>query len=157
VDNDAHRSPWRALIASDWPEHLSEASLDEEFRLYGNLGVYELQTYKEATKSPRLLVEMIEQFRAKGAEVVLVLLPEHSRFRQAVPAEALDVLRAFLAQHLGGDVPPILNYRDTIPDEGLADLMHANAKGRELFSRRLGKDLPRYLARHPPRMGEGRR
>jgi hypothetical protein len=157
VGGDAHRSSWRALIASDWPEHLSEASLDEEFRLYGNLGVYELKTYKESTKSPTLLVEMIKQFRAKGADVVLILLPEHSRFRQAVPPEALDVLRAFLTQYLRGDVPSILNYRDAIPDEGLADLMHANAKGRELFSRRLGRDLPRYLPRHPPRMGEGRR
>ncbi len=64
-----------------------------------------------------------------------MLMPEHSSLYRKIPEQALQTLIGELTQHLQNDeIPLILNYRQSIPDEGFADISHLNKNGREAFT-----------------------
>lgn len=150
------RSPWRNMMRSDWPEHFSAASLKEEEQFFRDLGVFELPTYQEAPKANAALIDIIERFHARGSDVVLLLMPEHSTLWRGVPADALPLLQSRLQAHFAAKTPAILDFRKAIDDDGFVDLAHLNRRGSEQFSGMMATALrellpvrPALMAQHP--------
>jgi hypothetical protein len=135
------RSPWRAMIRSDWPEHFSAATLREEEQFFEGMGAFEPDTYANAPQASAALAQMIRQFSDRGAHVILVLMPEHSRLRQRVPHDAVEVVQDHVRAALGAAAPPLWDMRAAIDDNGFVDLSHLNRSGSQLFSGLLGTRL----------------
>ena len=57
--------------------------------------------------------------------------------RAAVPAEAMDCLRAVLRDAFGPAAPPIVDLRDAIPDRMFHDEVHEKREGRVAATRLL--------------------
>ena len=138
-------SPWREMVRSDWPERFSQATLDAQEQYLRVRGVYERETYNASPIAFGQLLDVIESFRRRNTKVVLVLMPETTRLHHLIPAQALEVLQQRLAERFPDDVPPLLDYRQSVDDGGLVDHVHVNTSGRLIFSRRLGADLPKFL------------
>ena len=77
-----HRSPWRKMIKSDWPEHFSARTLKEEEQFFEDLGTFDAQTYRRSPKAMAILVDLVGRFRESHASVILLLMPERSTLRQ---------------------------------------------------------------------------
>ncbi len=147
---DDRRSPWRDMVRLFFVDHFSEATLKEEDKFFENLGAFDWRTYEKASKAPAILVRLIGDLRAHGAEVVIILMPENSRLRKRMPPNVNEAVTAPLRRAFGADMPPILDLRDAIDDSGFVDLTHLNQAGADQCGRLLGPKIKDYLPHHPP-------
>jgi hypothetical protein len=145
-----HRGPWREMLRPITVEHFSEDTLRQEEQFFEGLGAYDLETYNKASQAPATLVRLIREFRARGAAVVVALMPEHSRMRRRMPPKALDVIKASWRQAFDEDIPPVLDLRDKIEDADFVDLVHLNQRGAALCGRLIGAKMKDYLPSRPP-------
>jgi hypothetical protein len=148
---DRH-SPWREMIKSDWPEHFSSNTLQEQETFFEGLGVFEGRTYANSPKATAVLIKAIDRFRSRGAKVVLLLMPQHSRLMERIPATALDTLTATMKQKYQDQPLPILDFRSVVDDDGFVDLPHLNRKGSAKFSRLMAGQLRPLLPNALPLM-----
>ncbi len=96
----------------------------------------------------------VRKLRDMGAEVAIILPPETERRRRSVPPEALLTFESCLRDAFGATAPPILNLRDSMPDEDFSDLSHLDPKGSAAFSKKLAvalEGLPVFRASLRPR------
>jgi hypothetical protein len=150
-ESDAgHHSPWREMIKSIFADHFSEATLKEEEQFFADLGVFDRETYINSPKAPATLVHVVRDFRERGAVVVIVLMPENSRLRKRMPAGILDAVTTPLQQAFGTDMPPLLDLRDSVEDEGFVDLTHLNQTGAARCGRLIGAKIRDFLPHRPP-------
>jgi hypothetical protein len=140
------------MIKSDWPLHFSAATLREEEEFFADLGVFEIETYRQAKYAPAALIRLVQQFRERRAIVVILLMPEHSTLARQIPAEALDVFQHHLSEAFGDSPPPVLDLRRSIGDDGFVDLVHLNRSGSGEFSRLLAGRIQRTLPTGPALM-----
>ncbi len=127
--------PWTVRLLmpdpEDAPRRAEEAAasasvreLNEGVRLRGlragarDKGWFDRANYSTEGYNARSLVAIVREARGRGVEAVVVLLPESSVMRAAVPAEAMDCLRAVLRDAFGPAAPPIVRpaRRDPRPD-----------------------------------------
>ncbi len=144
------RSPWREMIKADWPEHFSSNTLGEEEQFFERLGVFDASTYRHPSKSTEVLMQLLQRFRRRQASVVLLLLPQHSRLRQRIPGDALDLLAATLQRAFPEDAIPLLDFRAAIDDDGFVDLPHLNRPASVRFTRLMMERLRAYLPTTAP-------
>jgi hypothetical protein len=152
------RDPWavRLLYADpeEAPGKVEEVStsgsvreLNEGLRVRGlrgdawNKGWFDRANYSAEGQNARALVAIIRQARGRGIEPVIVLLPESTTMRGAVPAEAMECLRAVLQGAFGSASPPVVDLRDSIPDDRFHDNVHPRREGRMDATRSLIKAL----------------
>lgn len=146
-----HRSPWREMIRAIFAEHFSEATLREEEQFFQGLGVFERETYANSPKASATLVRLIQDFRARGAVVVVVLMPENSRLRKRMPPNINTVVTTPLQEAFGANGPPVLDLRDAVEDAGFVDLCHLNPKGNARCGRLIGAKIRDYVPSRPQR------
>jgi hypothetical protein len=154
-----HRSPWREMIRAIFVEHFSEATLREEEQFFQGLGVFDRETYTNSPKAKAILVQLIQDFRARGSVVVVILMPENSRLRKRMPPNIIDAVTTPLQKAFEMDVPPVLDLRDKIDDAGFVDLTHLNPRGSAECGRLIGAKIRDYLphnALHRQREGNAR-
>jgi hypothetical protein len=144
-----HRSPWRDMNRAISAEHFSEATLREEEQFFQDLGVFDRETYRNSPKAPAALVDLVRDFRARGAVVVVVLMPENSRMRKRMPPNIIEAPTTPLQQAFGADMPPILDLREKVEDSGFVDLTHLNQRGSQRCSRLIGEKLRDYVPSRP--------
>jgi hypothetical protein len=84
------------------------------------------------------LVDLIRKCRAKPAAVMLVLMPEHSRFRSMTPPFTKPFLVGAVRKAFPSSELPIVDFQSAIADDGFDDYVHLGDKGADEFSRLLG-------------------
>jgi hypothetical protein len=151
IDNPT-TDPWREMIHLDAPDKASAATFREQLASYKVRGLFEPGTYTSATAAQQRgrLVELIRDSQARGAKVVVVLMPEYSELRRRVPAIARRMLRTGLRLGLGENAPPILDLRSALDDGSFSDISHMNSEGRTAFSRLLAPKIVAYLPTNRP-------
>ena len=148
----ARLSPWREMIKSEWPDHFSTATMREEEQFFESLGVFERATYEHAPQATTTLVSLIDAFRSRDAEVVIVLMPEHPILQRRIPAEALEIVQGHLRTELKDGLPVFLDYRRILDEDWFVDLAHLNKKGGLRFSAMLAEDIRKVLPTRPSLM-----
>ncbi len=109
-------------------------------------GWYELQTYTDNFEgSANLLFDVVARLQAKGARVVLMLMPERSFERESFPPEVRPMLVESIQARFPDDSVPVLDFSDALPDLEFADHVHANEYGRIRLSRQLAREIPRLI------------
>jgi hypothetical protein len=145
-------SPWRAMTREMGKEHYSEATMREELQMFESGGGFVLQRYTGSTEAAAILVQMINQFRERGAIVIVVIMPEHSWLRERMPENIAQAVRTLLKQAFHHETPEVIDLRDAIGDDDFVDIFHANTKGSIRVSRLLAAELVRHLPRRLPLM-----
>ncbi|MBN4061061.1 hypothetical protein JYU15_01355, partial [bacterium AH-315-I18] len=145
--SDQLTSPWREMIRIDGPEHASAATFTSQIKSYRNRGLfdpqsYDLQTIKDESDE---LNNIIKQLQSQEAQVLIMLMPEYSTLRQAVPAIALQRLKSNLKIAFGDTAPQIIDMRESLPDELFSDISHVNSAGRAAYSKRIAPILARQM------------
>jgi len=122
--------PWREIVRMGLHQARTEEEWSAKVEQYGLRGYYDPASYARSHAQAETLVTLIRRFRERGADVEIVLMPEHSSLRERVPPEALATLYAALAQAFGERAPPVIDLRDASPDGDFTDISHLNADGR---------------------------
>ncbi len=148
----SRNSPWREMIKADWPEHFSRNTLREQAEFFEGLGIFKAETYERSPKATSVLVKLMEDFRRRGATVVLLLMPLHSEMVRRIPAAAFETLSANLQRAFASDPLPVIDMRTAIGDEGFVDLPHLNRKGSAKFSQIMAERLRPFLPSTSPLM-----
>jgi hypothetical protein len=137
--------PWREILRMGLTQTTSEFQWQANVRRYGERGYYDGYAYGRSRQQVGILIDLVSKFVAREAEVVVVLMPEHSRLRARIPDVAMRTLTDPFRRELGEQAPAIIDLRDTIPDSGFLDISHMNNDGRTLFSPQLADAIAQQL------------
>jgi hypothetical protein len=120
---------------------LSPAEAARDRKIFADAGFYSPESYAADSGRSRELVEAVRAARSTGARVLVVLLPEMNQMRRDAPESAHRLPGEILAAAFGAQAPPILDLRDTVPDEDFMNFLHTNRQGNDLFTSILGRRL----------------
>lgn len=149
AENNPLLDPWREMLRLEVPEHPSATALRVGIAAYEARGAYDPASFasERVRDQSDALNAVVSGLRARGSEVIVVLLPERSELRARIPDEGVQELLRGLREGFGAGAPQVINLRDAVPDSGFTDLTHVNAEGRGIFSRilaaRIAEALPK--------------
>lgn len=106
-------------------------------------GWYEPASYRADGVENRALLALLHELGARAEHLVVVLMPEHSTLREAVPPVASTLFHDVLAAYRAASGRPLsmLDHRAAIDDAWFFDLAHLNREGRARYSDFLGRTL----------------
>jgi len=150
--------PWREMMRMGIPETPLPVTLRREVESFEASGLYAAASYETSRVRPQLeaLTTLIRNLRSRGAIVLVALMPEHSLHRSRLPEQAHEALMRGLREAFDAAAPPVLDLRSSVPDEGMADIVHVNGRGRDLINAALAMQIDRLLPRSSPPLMAGR-
>ena len=83
---------------------------------------------------------LVHEIQRRGTQVLLVNMPLHPLLNEAVPGGQRRCLLSYL-QTLASPSVTIVDYQDKLPADHFIDLVHVNAKGREVFTHAIAEYL----------------
>jgi hypothetical protein len=138
-------TPWKVSHEAYGGPRPTEAALQYQFLAHERRGWFNPNNYAASRSGFVSFVQLVRRLRSTGAEVVLVLLPDSSRVRAAVPVEAERSLRTVLDENFRQDAPPVFDLRKSVSDDKFFDVVHVNPEGSQIFSRQFAKELKTWL------------
>jgi hypothetical protein len=144
----AAADPWAVVYPRDGT-HIEESRLRSRLEYDRSIGWLDPANYKVTSSNAATLVKLIRRFRDEGTKVVIVLMPERSFFREAIPREALDCLATINRDEFPGRPVPVVNLIDQVPDALFLDLDHLDRDGRSLCSKLVARRLHELVAGQP--------
>jgi hypothetical protein len=93
----------------------------------------------------RAITVVLETLQVRDIPLIVIGMPEHSAMRASYPPGN----RQAMLDRLRGPGVHVVDWFDLLPDEQLADHLHATAEGRLVFTRRLEALLDESLGRAP--------
>ncbi|MBW2408941.1 MAG: hypothetical protein JRF72_04020 [Deltaproteobacteria bacterium] len=109
------------------------------------VGKFGPQNYQPNVEQAQALIDVIGRFQKMGAQVIVVLMPESKPLRSQIPSQAFQTLLVDLKRAFPIDTVPVVDMRDTMPDEYFYDYGHLNWAGRKRFSYRFAETIEPYL------------
>jgi hypothetical protein len=139
-------------FAADYKHYRTPRGREYHFKrqmTYWSLyGWFNPRAYQNNNGQAEALIRVIKNFQRRGTQVLIVLMPEAARLRAMEPPEALQALNAVLENAFPADTVPVIDMRDSMPEEYYFDFTHLNWEGRKRFSHRFAKTIDPYLQRH---------
>ncbi len=142
----ADENPWREFVRLGLPQTVNDAQWQNNVKRYGERGYYDAANYARSRTQIDIFHEIIAEFIERGTDVVVVLMPEHSRLRARLPEVLTATLVAPLAERFGEQAPTIVDLRYSVPDSGFKDISHMNPAGRRHFGPLLGGAIAARLS-----------
>ena len=90
------------------------------------------ELYSTQSKACRSLIDMISLSRSRGAEVVILVVPDGKSMCAHMPAIALTTLVSVLEENFRASAPPVINMQSAIPEELFKDFYHLSKDGKRL-------------------------
>lgn len=91
--------------------------------------------------SDRALRDLLDECKAQGIQVALMLLPEHSACRRWYSPEAQELVHKYLGSVSREYRVPVFDVRDWMDDDAFADFCHMAPWGAGPFSERFGREV----------------
>ena len=132
ADMPVREDPWREIQRMHIPQSTLETQWRRNLAGYRQRGYYDAENFLRSRRQPAAFRQLVEAIRERGAEVMVVLMPLHSRLREQLPAAARELLTSELVASMGDDALPI-DLTDAIADDGFSDISHMNQRGRDAF------------------------
>jgi len=108
-------------------------------------GWFNASAYDSSGSESGHLVSLLRRIEATGATVVVVLMPENTSLRNAVPTEAFTTMGEAL--EASGVKVALIDHRALVDDALFYDHAHLNYEGRKFYGERLSEALKPYVAR----------
>ena len=132
-----------------FPSHLytdtrpADEYLEKMFEHWREKGLFDRKNY--ARKRHRLsLQETLDDCLEITPNVIVVIMPEHSRLRGSFGAYAVGPMESILSRYKKKGCL-VVDRSDSLPDDALRDGGHLLPHGREEFSRDMARTVSRYL------------
>jgi hypothetical protein len=138
--------PWDDPSPRDlkpWPPEDVPAKLAESMAYHQNEGRFDSRLYSTDQDSSASFVRLIRLVRSVGAEVVVVIMPERSTSREALPVEARHMLSRLLEEAFEDSPPRVIDLESAVPDDHMMDTSHVDTWGKTVVTRRLIEELNR--------------
>jgi hypothetical protein len=132
--------PWSVRLPGN-RQHAPKSVIAVQKESLRERGWFDTLGYSLDSPNCSSLVELITRSRSRGMSVFIVLMPEPSELRNAVPREAKRILLNTLLNAFDKNAPPVLDFEDALPDSSFNDLLHLSGPGNRSISRLLGKRL----------------
>jgi hypothetical protein len=145
----ANRDPW---TSTPWTRDEVAPAMFLDYQVDGwwRKGWFDAANYDVDGPNYQAIVRMTRTFRSRGTWVVILLLPEPRRLREIVPLAAVTNLHVALEKSFGADQPPVIDCRESLPEDLFADAVHSMPRGRETFTPIAAKALRQVLSRATP-------
>lgn len=142
--------PW---VVPDWTDrdHAPRSAIPMQMDGWRVRGWLDPASYALDGPNVLALMDLIRDARARGSEVIIVLMPEPSVLRDAMPAAARLTLDRALERHFGPASPRVFDLRDAMDDSEFWDTIHLDPHGKRVFTVRLSRAF-----RPPERSGAER-
>ncbi|UUR06947.1 hypothetical protein [Sphingomonas glaciei] len=137
------RSPWRPLLRTLGVEHYPDGVLRDSLAVVRGSGATNVATYERSRRSFDEAGELIRQFQARGATVMVMFMPRHPWLESSLPPQIDPLIASRLRGASANPALQVLDYSNLVPAQGFIDLVHLNTAGGQTFSDRLAADLPR--------------
>lgn len=109
---------------------------------FGQFGWFDIRHYaREQEAEAAGLRELISRYRARGTEVLVVIMPQGTAYRSRVPAEAKQFLLQYLHSQFHTSPVTVFDFESAIPDGEFADQIHLNQTGRVHFTLQLARAI----------------
>jgi hypothetical protein len=148
------RSAWVPFDDTGWFPLTSGPATPEGQRRLLQRGMEEVKPLLDPLRiSPRsdaALRELLEECRARGIKVALLLMPEHSAVRGWYPPQARALVHSYLDGLSREYQMPVIDTRDWVTDETLMDFCHLGQRGAAPFSERFGREVLQPLLQGKP-------
>jgi hypothetical protein len=131
------RDPWTADSTYASRRHDESSSVEFEWR--GLHGDFQLDQYESNDDEFEAFRRMVDELRAHGSRLVLVLMPEPARARSDQPP---IVARQFEAAVASVAPLEVIDLRASGPEDLYFDPSHLNSEGRTRFSTELPRIIP---------------
>jgi hypothetical protein len=136
---------WRIMSPKPLSVEERERNVQRERAGYKpNLG-----NFRMGAGPKQALHDLLARCQRERIPVALVLMPESSEIRDLYTPEATTATRGLLDELNHRYNAPIIDANCWVADEDFEDGHHVLAHGAEVFTTRLGAELPRLLARLP--------
>ncbi len=134
--------PWSPVRIEYPTRQLSESALGYQLDVERRQDVaFNPDAYGPDEPNVRNVLAFVRELRSAGSDVILVFMPEMLRRRLALPPGALHGFEQAMHREFGNAQPPVLDFRDAMPDDSFYDLLHLDPNGRTAFTERLGRAL----------------
>lgn len=124
------REPWRDSPRTDGAWDAKFAG--HQMETWQRKRWFEASWFARADEEVEAAADVVAAAQRTAKRVVVVLMPESSTLRAAMPAEAEAAFRRALARLAAP--PPVLDLRAAIPDELFKDHIHLGGRGAQLLS-----------------------
>jgi hypothetical protein len=141
----AAADPWSVIYPRD-KRHSDATQLRWRLDYNRSIGWLDPASYKVTNFNETTLVKLIRRFRDEGTKVVIVLMPERSIFREAIPSEALDCLATINRDAFADRPVPVVSLVDQVPDTLFLDLDHLDREGRAQCSKLVARHVHELLS-----------
>jgi hypothetical protein len=126
--------PWHRPSGPRRADQESAEERAERLEYDEHLGWFDATRYSPESSNSRALVEIVREARRAGAKVCIILLPEHSAFRDRIPPEAVSCFAEINRINFAEDPVPVYNLRKRLSDEQFSDLQHVSVRAMEQIS-----------------------
>jgi hypothetical protein len=124
---------------------LDEARLQYQLVTSSARGHFTPELYSIDQTTYQSLERMIRLGQSSGSEVIVILMPESSEYRDRMPPDAIRYFRQFMRENSAAQRSQMLDFRDALPDDCfLPDRVHATEEGRGVLTRRLIQTLIKH-------------
>jgi len=113
---------------------LSAARLADHLARSAAAGRFDEANYGIDRGAARGVLPVLRSLRQIQARIVVLLMPERSEYRAAVPSRAEEVMREAIRQVDPDDPPCVVDLRDALDDSVFWDNYHLTMTGRERLS-----------------------
>ena len=146
------RSPWRPMLRTLKETTPTDKAIESGLAWARSFSANDLKAYEQSRQGPHVGAKIIRDFTARGACVVVLMMPEHSRLRALEPTGVDRFVEDRLRSESGMRGLSIVNLRDAVADSQFNDLVHLNGKGSATLSVHLAQAIDRLAITGPPLM-----
>jgi hypothetical protein len=138
--------PWRPFYPETPDARDPDAEVSKRIRQEEEVGWFDVMQFdKYRQNTTKVLIDVILGFRSRGAEVVVVLMPETTLIRDRIPTEARRYLEEDLTRAFATATPRLLDFRQSMGDTMFRDHIHLNSAGRKEFSLLLARAIKEHM------------
>jgi hypothetical protein len=149
-------NPWAPNGDVPWLERADDALLALQMKQMTARGDFDPHLYSAREEASESLVKVVRMARSKGAEVVVLVMPERSNVRARMPASAMETLTELSENAFGTDAVRVISLRDSVADDEFCDQQHLLSGAKPAFTRLVIQELnDRRTRAGTPRDGKG--
>jgi hypothetical protein len=146
------RSPWRSMLRVLGNKRYPDDFIRRGLAAAKARGTFEASSYAVGGQSISIIGQTVQDLEGKGAEVIVILTPEHSWLRTKEPDGVAALVLSELRRSSGNNELELYDYRAAVADDGFIDLVHMTSEGSRRFSEILGKDIAEMSPQNKPLM-----
>jgi hypothetical protein len=136
----ADPDPWQPMRPTYYTEARDPSFIPTQLDRWESFGWFDRDSYTNPTnKNPQTLLNLLANCHDRGTQVIIVMMPESSVFRERLPPEARELLLKTIRESEYAANVTTWDLQNSMDDGLFRDTIHLGLEGREKLSRKLAE------------------